>query len=305
MIMKMKRTAALLMATMTVLVAGAQTKKDTTIVFNGQRIVVSGNAADTQVEVYNAQGTQLRKSSTTTYVDGQEVERVYVTSPFLPSSYTNGAGVFPTLPTVWYAFTSTDNKIGSTANSSAGLHTRGSGSGEVGVTVFEGICPLTPTGRKGSLGLSMGTQVYMSWNNFQTGVLLEGQGNHVSFAQSAAKAATNRITYTGIRVPLMLVWNPLETEGTMASQIFLGLSADIRVGGKYRFTPEETGDPVERNFRVNPVGLNAEMGVNFGPLTITSRVGLLPLFKTTDGKKAYTSSVGIGINIGQLFRKGK
>ena len=213
--------------------------------------------------------------------------------------------MFPTLPTVWYAFTSTDNKIGSTANSSAGLHTRGSGSGEVGVTVFEGICPLTPTGRKGALGLSMGTQVYMSWNNFQTGVLLEGQGNHVSFAQSGAKAATNLITYTGIRVPLMLVWNPLETEGTMASQIFLGLSADIRVGGKYRFTPEETGDPVERNFRVNPVGLNAEMGVNFGPLTITGRVGLLPLFKTTDGKKAYTSSVGIGINIGQLFRKGK
>ena len=281
--------------------AQAQTGKDTTVVIGGRRVVVTTTGDDTRVAVYDSKGGALRKTAETTYTDEQEVERVYVTSPFLPSSYDNAAGLAPVLPTVWYAYGSTDNKIGSAANSTGGLHVKGSGSTEVGVTIAEGVAPLTRRSSWGLLGLSMASQVYWTWQSFQPGVLVQGEGSHVSYSEAAEAASTNRLSYGGVRIPVMLVWNPMERQHAMASQIAIGLSADVRMGGKYRFTPSGMGDPIERGFKVNTFGLNVESAINFGPIVITGRVGLLPIFKTTQGKKAYTSSIGIGVNIGQIF----
>ena len=42
-----------------------------------------------------------------------------------------------------------------------------------------------------------------------------------------------------------------------------------------------------------------------GPVKFSVSVGLLPVFKTSDGKKAYNSSLNFGINIGELFYKGQ
>ncbi len=281
--------------------AAAQTGRDTTIIVNQQRIVVTTHKGETHVAVYDSTDNQLLKTRETVFANLQEVERVYVTSPFLPSTYTRAAALAPILPTLWYAYTSTDSKIGSDANSSSGLHTRGSGSSEVGVTIFEGITPLTDRGRWGQLGFSMGAQTYYTWMHFQPGTLLQGEGSHVSFTPAASAASTNRLSYGGVRIPLMLSWQ-IAPEN-MASQIAIGISADMRTQGKYRFTPADMGDPIERNVRLKPFGLNLETVVCFGPLAITGRVGLLPLFQTTTGKKAYTSSIGIGINMGQLFRR--
>ena len=281
--------------------AAAQTGRDTTIIVNQQRIVVTTHKGETHVAVYDSTDNQLLKTRETVFANQQEVERVYVTSPFLPSTYTRAAALAPILPTVWYAYTSTDSKIGSDTNSSSGLHTRGSGSSEVGVTIFEGITPLTDRGRWGQLGFSMGAQTYYTWMHFQPGALLQGEGSHVSFTPAASAASTNRLSYGGVRIPLMLSWQI--APDNMASQIAIGISADMRTRGKYRFTPADMGDPIERNVRLKPFGLNLETVVCFGPLAITGRVGLLPIFQTTTGKKAYTSSIGIGINMGQLFRR--
>lgn len=281
--------------------AAAQTGRDTTIIVNQQRIVVTTHKGETHVAVYDSTDNQLLKTRETVFANLQEVERVNVTSPFLPSTYTRAAALAPILPTVWYAYTSTDSKIGSDANSSSGLHTRGSGSSEVGVTIFEGITPLTDRGRWGQLGFSMGAQTYYTWMHFQPGSLLQGEGSHVSFTPAASAASTNRLSYGGVRIPLMLSCQI--APDNMASQIAIGISADMRTRGKYRFTPADMGDPIERNVRLKPFGLNLETVVCFGPLAITGRVGLLPLFQTTTGKKAYTSSIGIGINMGQLFRR--
>lgn len=65
--------------------AAAQ-QKDTTIVVGNRQIVVSGTDANTTVTVYGKDQKEMKKVSETRFVDGQDIEQVYVTSPFIPSS---------------------------------------------------------------------------------------------------------------------------------------------------------------------------------------------------------------------------
>lgn len=64
--------------------AAAQTGRDTTIIVNQQRIVVTTHKGETHVAVYDSTDNQLLKTRETVFANQQEVERVYVTSPFLP-----------------------------------------------------------------------------------------------------------------------------------------------------------------------------------------------------------------------------
>ena len=79
------RDIVALVAAVMPLCAGAQ-QKDTTIVVGQRRVVISGIDAQPSVKIYNQDGTELDKVSETNFVDGQEVEKVYVTSPFIPSA---------------------------------------------------------------------------------------------------------------------------------------------------------------------------------------------------------------------------
>lgn len=63
--------------------AAAQ-QKDTTIVVGNRQIVVSGTDANTTVTVYGIDQKEMKKVSETRFVDGQDIEQVYVTSPFIP-----------------------------------------------------------------------------------------------------------------------------------------------------------------------------------------------------------------------------
>lgn len=83
----MKRLSVLLCASLAWLMAAAQTGRDTTIIVNQQRIVVTTHKGETHVAVYDSTDNQLLKTRETVFANLQEVERVYVTSPFLPSTY--------------------------------------------------------------------------------------------------------------------------------------------------------------------------------------------------------------------------
>lgn len=94
------RNIVALAAAILPLCAGAQ-QKDTTIVVGQRRVVISGIDAQPSVKIYNQDGTELDKVSETNFVDGQEVEKVYVTSPFIPSALSKKrrplANNYPTL----------------------------------------------------------------------------------------------------------------------------------------------------------------------------------------------------------------
>ena len=57
---------------------------DTTFVFNSQKFAISQNGERTNVSVYKKCGIEMKKVRETEFVDGQEVEQVYITSPFIP-----------------------------------------------------------------------------------------------------------------------------------------------------------------------------------------------------------------------------
>lgn len=62
---------------------------DTTFVFNKQKYEISQTGERTNVKVYKANGSELEKTLETQYLDGQQVEQVYITSPFIPEERTN------------------------------------------------------------------------------------------------------------------------------------------------------------------------------------------------------------------------
>lgn len=76
----------LLLAVLMPLAAVASEPADTTIIMNNRHIVVNDSAGITRVSVYDNDGTQLTRTYETSFTDGQEVERVYVTSPFIPQT---------------------------------------------------------------------------------------------------------------------------------------------------------------------------------------------------------------------------
>ena len=79
----MKHLLFLLMFAMAV-PAIANEENDTIIYYNNKQFVVSTDSIETHVAVFNKDGNALVKNKETSYIDGQEVERFFVSSPFVP-----------------------------------------------------------------------------------------------------------------------------------------------------------------------------------------------------------------------------
>lgn len=89
----------------------------------------------------------------------------------------------------------------------------------------------------------------------------------------------------------------------------LGLSAEVRTNAEYRFKATDATGNVHTpdGLKLRRFGLNLEYSLGFGPIVLSATAGLTPVFKTTDGTKAFSSSVKIGLDVLELVRfiKGK
>ena len=280
----------------------AEEKADTTIVYNSKQIVISDDSLETRISVFTQDSTQMVKSSETKFVNKQEIERIYVTSSFFPnSSYQFYSSMYPTL---WWGTTSLSTSIGNRESSSSkeGLHTRGGF--DIGFTTAEGIYPIN---KKGDFLLSTAIQMVYSRHNFQNSALLSNDGHHIAFEDCTnAPASANYMSYVSMRVPFMLGYAPTVNWSTdwIDTQFGIGIVPQYRFGRSYyTFEPEAFGDPIERKLKLYHWGLSVDFNMILGPVKFSASVGLLPVFKTVEGKKAYCSSLNIGINIGELFGK--
>ena len=279
----------------------AEEVADTTIVYNGKQIVISDDAQETRVSVFTQDSSQMVKSSETKFVNKQEIERIYVSSPFFPNSMSQFySSMYPTL---WWGTKLLSTNIGSRENTSrAGIHTR---SGfEIGFTTAESLYPLN---KRGNLVFSNALQIVYSRHNFQNSALLTGDCHSISFEdRTHAPASANYMSYASMRMPFMLGYAPTANWLTdwLDTQFGLALVPEYRFGkASYVFEPEAFGDPIEQKMRILHWGLNVDFNMVLGPVKFSASVGLLPVFKTSEGKKAYCSSLNFGINIGELFGK--
>lgn len=216
----------LLLAVLMPLAAVASEPADTTIIMNNRQIVVNDSAGITRVSVYDNDGTQLTRTYETSFTDGQEVERVYVTSPFIPQTLgKNRKPMESHYPFFFMGYNLlSDGAMG--FSGSTALHTRDSKSWEFGFTLASVAFRL---GR--NLALTTAMQTTWAYNHFQGNYVLTTTDGMSSLVEKEdIKVKKSYISYSIIRVPVMMEWS------RKSFYAGFGASIDMRMSdeSKYR-----------------------------------------------------------------------
>lgn len=283
--MDMKKS--LLFALLLPAVAMAGEPADTTIIVDDNRIVVNDSAGITSVSVYKDDGTQLTRTYETSFADGQEVERVYVTSPFIPQTLgKNKKPMESHYPFFFMGYNLlADGAMG--FSGSTALHTRDSKSWEFGFTLASVAFSL---GR--NLALTTAMQTTWAYNHFQGNyVLTTTDGMSSQVEKEDIKVKKSYITYSIIRVPVMMEWS------RKSFYAGLGASIDMRMSDESKYRANKKTYTETDDINMKPLGLNLEMRMGYGFLMLYGRVGLTPLLKTSSAPKCYSVSFGMGLRI--------
>lgn len=95
----------------------AEEATDTTVVYHGKQIVITDDSLETRVGILTPDGSQWRKTKESTFVNGQEVERFYVSSPIF--GWGSKHRYTPTTPQFYFGFSGFSGKalgLGSTTS---------------------------------------------------------------------------------------------------------------------------------------------------------------------------------------------
>ncbi len=278
---------SLLFALLLPAVAMAGEPADTTIIVDDNRIVVNDSAGITSVSVYKDDGTQLTRTYETSFADGQEVERVYVTSPFIPQTLgKNKKPMESHYPFFFMGYNLLSDGMAGFSGSTA-LHTRDSKSWEFGFTLASVAFSL---GR--NLALTTAMQTTWAYNHFQGNyVLTTTDGMSSQVEKEDIKVKKSYITYSIIRVPIMMEWS----KGSFYAGA--GMSIDMRMSDESKYRANKKTYTETDDINMKPLGLNLEMRMGYGFLMLYGRVGLTPLLKTSSAPKCYSVSFGMGLRI--------
>lgn len=283
--MDMRKT--LLLAVLMPLASVASEPADTTIIMNNRQIVVNDSAGITRVSVYDNDGTQLTRTYETSFTDGQEVERVYVTSPFIPQTLgKNRKPMESHYPFFFMGYNLlSDGAMG--FSGSTALHTRDSKSWEFGFTLASVAFRL---GR--NLALTTAMQTTWAYNHFQGNYVLTTTDGMSSLVEKEdIKVKKSYISYSIIRVPIMMEWS----KGSFYAGA--GMSIDMRMSDESKYRANKKTYTETEDINLKPLGLNLEMRMGYGFLMLYGRVGLTPLLKTSSAPKCYSVSFGMGLRI--------
>lgn len=289
--MKDMRKTLLLLAALLPLTGTAAETGDTTFVVNSKKIVVADSAGITKISVYGHDGKALNRTYETAFVDGQEIERVYVTSPFIPQSL-NRKKCQPRshYPLFFMGFSQLGGSVMGMGGNTA-MHTRDSKSWEYGFSLTSLAFRIT-----NPLAITSAFQIGQAHHHFQDNYVLSTTDGITSMRKiEGEKLKKSYISYTFIRIPVMLEWQ----KRTGGADVFaaIGPSLELRWNdhsryfiGKHKTT--ETGD-----INMNPVGVNLDVRAGYGSLLVYARMALTPLLKTKVAPECYPVSFGLGIRI--------
>lgn len=277
------------MAAFLPMMAGATEVNDTTFTVNGKSIVVDVEGEKTNVKVFGKDGNRETKVSEMNFVDGQEIETVYVGSPFIPTERLQHTSFAPRFATVWIGMANITGKVLGTKQIE---HARFSKSFELGVTPYYMSVPFT---KNNSFGLSIAGQLV--WNHlcFQKDYAVSENGGRWSFAKLGQRANGNNINYLAVRVPLLL-----SLQDNTDYFIGIGIAPELRTNAWYRM--KGTDGTTTDNYKLSRMGLNAMLSWGIGPLVVGGSFGITPLFKTAEGKKVYQNSFSLGVDVLSLVK---
>ena len=278
----------LLLATLLPAVAQAGERNDTTFTVDNRKITVSTDGAKTDLQVYDMDGGKHRKTREVEYVDGQEIERVYVTSPFIPELVKkNKQRPKSHYPLFYIGFHQLPGSImGGGGN--AEMHTRGSKSWEWGVTLLQMSFGLTR-----SLAVTSAVSMGKVHNHFQGDYVLTTEDGVTSMSRvEGGGVRKSYISYAVARLPVMLEWQRSTRRGDL--YVAGGASIEMRWNDHSRYRTEAGKHTVTDDINLNPLGLNLEVRAGYGFLMVYGRAALTPLLKTSFAPECYPVSFGIG-----------
>lgn len=286
--------ATLLLAALIPFMAEATEKNDTTFTVNGKKIVVDVDSGKTNVKVYDKYGNQQMKTRELEFVDGAEVEHVFVGSPFVPTDELRNLKFRAHFPTVWAGMSYLTHKVYS--EKGGDLQRRKSKSFELGVTPWSFALPFD---KARTMGFTSAIQVAWLHQCFQKNYAVTQQGDRFLMTPLDARANGNNINYLEFRLPLMFT-----IQGADLMNCNIGFTPLVRTNAHYKLTAAEGSgvNSISDTYKLNRFSLNFSMAIILGPITFSAEAGLTPVFKTTTGTKAFSNSVNIGVDALELFR---
>ena len=269
---------------------------DTTFVFNSQKFAISQNGERTNVSVYKKCGTEMKKVRETEFVDGQEVEQVYITSPFIPrKTYKRRNQEYSHYPFFFFG----GNMLAGSAFGvkSEGKEMRDSKSGEWGFTGCTFECPVSNSSWAVTAAMSL---AFVS-HHFKTDYMLTTVDGITSFKpfavgddENGERPSKSYLSYWAVRIPIMLEWsNRIGSEDVYAA---FGPSIEFRAKerSRYKLGKRHT---LTRDVNMNPVGVNLEARLGYGFLMLYARTSLTPLLHTKYAPEWHPFTVGVGLRL--------
>lgn len=266
---------------------------DTTFVVDNKTINIGIANDRVNVSVFESNGTTLNKISEHTYVNGQETERIYVTSPLTLSLF-HGKSVrhneIQFCANLSYLYFGRAMAVPELFdfNNHAEMHSRYGKSFEIGLSVGSIAIPFN---RMNSIGVHSAIQLAHVRHHFKADYIMTNENDYtVMKLNPATNIKKSFLSYNLIRVPLLLRMQKSNFH------ISIGGSLDYRFHERSRY--KEYGKKrktVSRDLNMRPLAVNAEVNIGYKNLTIYMRQSLTPLLDTNFAPKCYPLTIGFGI----------
>lgn len=288
------RTLTLIITLLLAILTRAADVNDTTFIVKDRKIVVDVDKEKTNVQVYDLNGNKQTKTRELEFVDGSEVERVFVGSPFVPTTELQSISFRPHFPMVWMGWSRLGHKVFSERGGD--LMSRRSGSFELGATPWSFAIPFD---KAHTMGLVAAVQVAWLHQCFNKGYAATQRGDLIEMTPLATNAKGNNINYVEIRTPMLF---SIQTESFVNAAI--GFTPLVRTNASYKLTAVEGSgiQSMSDTYGLKRFGLNLSLLCSYGPIVLSADCGLTPVYKTTTGTKAYSTSANIGLDVLGLLR---
>ena len=269
----------------------AASLNDTTLTYRDKTIIVRDSDERIAIDVRKGDGEEMQKISSTSFVDGQEVEQVYVTSPFIPNSGKRKQNFVGSLPGVYIGVAvPAGNSFG--FKGANDMHTIDHRCGEFGISAINFG---TPFNYQQTFGLVTAVQFGFGNIHFNKNFKFDNieDRNEVVPIVSEKKLKDSWLKYCYIRIPLLLDWQK-KVNGGGRFVVGAGVSVAIRSAIHSRYKDSDGRHSVTKDININTVGLGFDAHVGYAGIQLYFHTDLTPMFNTAKAPKCYNTSLGIG-----------
>lgn len=264
---------------------------DTSFVFNKQKYEISQNGERTSVKVYKKNGKELEKTLETQFLDGQEVEQVYITSPFIPrKAYNKRNQQYSHYPMFYFGGCFLASSAFGVLSSDKNI--KDARSAEWGITGLTFEFPLNST-----LAITTAMSASYTCHQFNKNYVLsttEGVTSLQPFTSENGDEHPKKsyLSYFSARIPIMLEWS--KQIGGSDAYAAIGPSIEFRSLDRSRYKLGKKTHTLSKENNINTVGLNLEARVGYSLIMLYARTSLTPLLKTKFAPEWHPFSIGLG-----------